>query len=281
MFKWLAILTGWLAKQSNQSSSQDLQLVSEDGEVGESKSLLAHLDDLRSTIIKIGVALFVGFNVCLVFANRILAFLEEPWHRIVPGPEGQLVSLRVTDAFFLWMKLAFYGGLVLASPAICYFLADFILPALKKKERSLLVPTFVFGTLLFLGGAAACYYFMIPQTLKAFLKYTDWLDMKRQWTAVDYVGFVTSFMLSVGVTFEVPLVILMLVRLGVVSARTVAGGRKVMIVGAVILAAILAPPDPLSMIMMSAPLIVICEITIWLAWFVERRRNKRLAKTYS
>ncbi|HXI85374.1 MAG TPA: twin-arginine translocase subunit TatC [Verrucomicrobiae bacterium] len=277
MLRWLAILTGWLAKQQNQDSSQELQIVSEDVE-SESKSFLAHLDDLRSTIIKIGVALFVGFNVCLVFANRILIFLEEPWRRIVPGPEGQLVSLRVSDAFFLWMKLSFYGGLVLASPAICYFLADFILPALKKKERALLMPTFIFGTLLFLAGAAICYYVMIPQTLRVFLKYTDWLDMKRQWTAVDYVGFVTNFMLSVGITFEVPLVILMMVRLGVLSARTVAGGRKIMIVGAVIIAAILAPPDPLSMIMMSVPLIVICEVTIWLAWLVERRRNKRPSK---
>jgi len=277
LLRWLAILTGWLAKQQNQDSSQELQIVSEDAE-GESKSFLAHLDDLRSTIIKIGVALFVGFNVCLAFANRILVFLEEPWRRIVPGPEGQLVSLRVSDAFFLWMKLSFYGGLVLASPAICYFLADFILPALKKKERALLMPTFIFGTVLFLAGAAICYYVMIPQTLKVFLKYTDWLDMKRQWTAIDYVSFVTNFMLSVGITFEVPLVILMMVRLGVLSARTVAGGRKIMIVGAVIIAAILAPPDPLSMIMMSIPLIVICEITIWLAWFVERRRNKRLSK---
>jgi sec-independent protein translocase protein TatC len=275
LLKWLAIFTGWLAKQQNPSPGQQLELVSEDAE-GESKSFIEHLEDLRSTIIKIGVALFIGFNVCLVFANRILAFLEEPWRRIVPGPEGQLVSLRVTDAFFLWMKLSFYGGLVLASPAICYFVADFILPALKKKERVLLMPTFIFGTLLFLAGAAICYFVMIPQTLKVFLKYTDWLEMKRQWTAVDYVGFVTNFMLSVGITFEVPLVILMLVRLGILSASTVAGGRKLMIVGAVILAAILAPPDPFSMIMMSLPLVVICEITIWLAWFVERRRNKRL-----
>ena len=278
MLRWLAILTGWLAKQQNQDSRQELQVVSADVE-GESKSFFEHLEDLRSTIIKIGVALFIGFNICLVFANRILIFLEEPWRRIVPGPEGQLVSLRVTDAFFLWMKLSFYGGLVLASPAVGYFLADFILPALKKKERALLMPTFIFGTLLFLAGAAICYYVMIPQTLKVFLKYTDWLDMKRQWTAVDYVGFVTNFMLSVGITFEVPLVILMLVRLGLLSAGTVAGGRKIMIAGAVILAAILAPPDPFSMIMMSLPLIVICEITIWLAWFVERQRTKRLRRS--
>jgi sec-independent protein translocase protein TatC len=232
LLKWLAIFSGWLAKQQNQDQG-----------------------------------------------NRILAFLEEPWRRIVPGPEGQLVSLRVTDAFFLWMKLSLYGGLVLASPAICYFVASFVLPALKKKERSLLMPTFIFGTLLFLAGAAICYYVMIPQTLKVFLKYTDWLDMKRQWTATDYVSFVTNFMLSMGITFEVPLVILILVRLGIVSAGTVASGRKIMIVGAVILAAVLAPPDPLSMVMMSVPLIVICEITIWLAWIVERQRNKRLTKS--
>ena len=280
MLRWLAIFTNWLAKQQDSDAVPDLPNTLDDGE-GEKKSFIEHLEDFRRTLIKIGVTLFISFNICLLFANRILQFLEEPWRKIVPGPEGQLVSLRVTDAFFLWMKLAFYGGLVLASPAVCYFLTDFILPALKKKEKELLMPTFIFGTLLFLAGAAVCYYLMIPQTLKVFLKYTDWFDMKRQWTAVDYVGFVTSFILSVGITFEVPLVILILVRLGIVSAKTVANGRKIMIAGAVLLAAVLAPPDPFSMIMMSLPLIVICEMTIWLAWFVERWRLKRLAKAQS
>lgn len=280
MLRWLAIFTNWLAKQHEADSSQNLPDTFEDGE-GEKKSFIEHLEDFRRTLIKIGIALFIGFNICLVFANRILAFLVEPWRRIMPGPEGQLISLRVTDAFSLWMKLAFYGGLVLAFPAVCYFLAEFILPALRKKEKDLLMPTFIFGTLLFIAGAAACYYLMIPQTLKVFLKYTEWFEMKRLWTAVDYVGFVTSFILSVGITFEVPLVILILVRLGILSAKTVASGRKIMIAAAVILAAVLAPPDPLSMIMMTLPLIVICELTIWLAWFVERWRIKRLAKAQS
>jgi sec-independent protein translocase protein TatC len=280
LLRWLAIFTNWLAKQHDSDAGPGLPATLDDGE-GEKKSFIEHLEDFRRTLIKIGIALFIGFNICLLFANRILQFLEEPWRKIVPGPEGQLVSLRVTDAFFLWMKLAFYGGLVLASPAVCYFLTDFILPALKKKEKDLLMPTFIFGTLLFLAGAAVCYYLMVPQTLKVFLKYTEWFDMKRQWTAVDYVGFVTSFILSVGITFEVPLVILILVRLGILSAKTVASGRKIMIAGAVLLAAVLAPPDPLSMIMMSLPLIVICELTIWLAWFVERWRLKRLAKAQS
>jgi sec-independent protein translocase protein TatC len=217
LLRWLAIFTNWLAKQHDSDAGPDLPATLDDGE-GEKKSFIEHLEDFRRTLIKIGITLFISFNICLLFANRILQFLEEPWRKIVPGPDGQLVSLRVTDAFFLWMKLAFYGGLVLASPAVCYFLTDFILPALKKKEKELLMPTFIFGTLLFLAGAAVCYYLMIPQTLKVFLKYTEWFDMKRQWTAVDYVGFVTSFILSVGITFEVPLVILILVRLGILSA---------------------------------------------------------------
>ena len=132
MLRWLAIFTNWLARQPEADSGQDLPDTLEDGG-GERKSFIEHLEDFRRTLIKIGIALFVGFNICLLFANRILLFLEEPWRRIMPGPEGQLVSLRVTDAFFLWMKLAFYGGSVLASPAVFYFLMEFILPALKKK----------------------------------------------------------------------------------------------------------------------------------------------------
>jgi len=114
---------------------------------------------------------------------------------------------------------------------------------------------------------------MIPQTLKAFVKYSAWLGIKPQWTVSSYIGFVTQFMLAVGATFEVPLVILVLVRLGVLQAATVARSRRIMMAVAVVLAAILAPPDPLSMIIMAIPLIGLFEVTIWLARLVERRAN--------
>ncbi len=276
MLRWLVRLAGWLGEQGpSDSTAKILPLDSAAADDGESKPFIEHLEDLRRTLFKIGAALFIGFNVCMVFANRILFFLEAPLSKVVPDSGNYLQSLNVTDSFVLWMKLAFYGGILLATPAIFYFLSDFILPALKREEKRLLMPTFLFGAFMFVAGAAACYYLMIPQTLRVFIKYSEWLKIKPQWTVTSYISFVTQFMLSMGVTLEIPLVILLLVQLGVISARTVARGRKLMITGAVILAAILAPPDPLSMLMMSMPLIAICEVTIWLSWLVEYRRRKR------
>lgn len=220
-------------------------------------------------MIRIAVAWFVGFNVCLIFANRLFAFLIAPLSRVMPNPESCLQSLNVTDSFVLAVKLSAYGGLILTLPLILYFIAGFILPALKPKERSAIVPAFLIGTVLFVVGAAACYYAMVPQTLKAFIKYSEWLGIKPQWTVSSYIGFVTQFMLSMGVTFEVPLVILILVRLGVVSAATVTRSRRIMIAVAVVLAAVLAPPDPLSMVVMAIPLIIMFEITARLAGLVE------------
>lgn len=235
--------------------------------------MVEHLEDMRRTLIRIAIALFIGFNLCLVFADRILFFLEAPLYRIVQNPKECLQSLNVTDSFVLAMTMSFYGAVLLAMPAILYYIADFVLPALKPKERASILPSFVGGALLFVAGVAVCYYAMIPQTLKAFIKYSAWLDIKPQWTVSSYISFVTQFMLSVGLTFEVPLVILVLVRLGVVSASTVARSRKIMIAVAVILAAILAPPDPLSMAVMAIPLVMMFEVTIWLAKFAEKRRR--------
>ncbi len=239
------------------------------------KPMVEHLEDLRRTLIRIAVTLLISFNLCLVFANRILFFLEVPLCRVVQNPKDCLQSLNVTDSFVLAMTLSFYGAVILAMPVVLYYIADFILPALKPNERESILPSFVFGALLFIAGVVVCYYVMIPQTLKAFIKYSAWLEIKPQWTVSSYISFVTQFMLAVGLTFEVPLVILLLVRLGVVRASTVARSRKIMIAVAVILAAILSPPDPLSMVVMAVPLIMMFEVAVWLAKFAEKRMRSR------
>jgi sec-independent protein translocase protein TatC len=232
-----------------------------------------HLEDLRQMLFRMLGALFIGFNLCLIFANRLLLILEWPLYRVAPRPEQFLQSLNVTDSFVLAMKVGFYGGMVVTAPALLYFLARFILPALKRREKELLVPVCVIGTLLFLLGAGICFLWIVPQTLRAFIKYSEWLKIEPRWTITSYVEFVTQFMLAMGVTFEVPLVMLILVRLRIMSATTVRKGRKVCIALAVVISAVIAPPDPLSMILMSLPLIALFEATIWVAWWMERKKR--------
>lgn len=246
----------------------------EDAEV---KSFGDHLEDLRRMLFKTLAALFIGFNVCLIFANRLLSFIEQPLYRAVAKPDRFLQSLNVTDSFVLAMKMAFYGGLVLTMPALVYFIAQFVLPALKPHEKRLLLPVCIFGALLFLAGAALCFYWVVPQTLIAFIKYSEWMNIEPHWTVSSYVEFVTQFILAMGLTFEVPLVLLVLVQLGVVSATTVRKGRKVFIAIAVVISAVIAPPDPLSMILMALPLIALFEVTIWVAWLLGRRKQPQLS----
>jgi len=265
----------WFAKRKSADDPAQAEIVVTEEDEGLVKPFFEHLEDLRKTLMRILGCLFITFNVCLVFANRILFFLERPLYHILHTPGSFLQSLNVTDSFVLAMKLAFYGGLLLGAPPIFYYLAQFILPALKRHEKRLVLPVFVLGTLLFVAGAACCYFLMVPQTLRVFIKYSEWLQIEPKWTITSYVSFVTQFMLSVGLTFEAPLVLLILVRLGILSQRALRGGRKMMIAAAVVIAAILAPPDPLSMMLMALPLVVVFEITIWLAWFVERRQDKR------
>jgi sec-independent protein translocase protein TatC len=246
-----------------------------DGDEGETKPFLEHLEDLRKTLFRILAALFVGFNLCLVFANKLLFFLEWPLYKTVPHPERFLQSLNVSDSFVLAMKMSFYGGLVLTVPVILYFLAQFILPALKPKEKNAVLPICVFGALLFLAGAAMCFVWIVPKTLKAFIQYSEWMQIEPHWTVTSYVEFVTQFILAMGLTFEVPVVILILVRVGILGAGTLRKARKVCIAIAVVIAAIVAPPDPLSMILMSLPLIVLFEATIWVAWWMERKKRTK------
>ena len=279
MLRWLPSLVKWFAEQQVPDSSPPPSGGGEtpDGE-GETKPFFEHLEDLRKMLFRMVGALFIGFNVCLVFAPRLLRFLEWPLCRAVPDEEKRkafLQFLNVTDSFVLPMKIAFYGGLILTAPVLLYFLAQFILPALRQKERKLLVPICLVGSVLFLSGAAMCFVVIMPPTLKAFIKYSEWMDIQPHWTVTSYVEFVTQFMLAMGLTFEVPLVMLSLVQLGVMKAATLRRGRKVCIALAVVISAVVAPPDALSMILMSLPLIALFEATIWVAWFIDRRREKR------
>ena len=250
---------------------------SQSADVVEVKSFGEHLDDLRAMLFKTVAALFIGFNICLVFANRLLFFLEQPLYQAVAKPDRFLQSLNVTDSFVLAMKMAFYGGLVLTMPVLLYFIAQFVLPALKPREKKLLLPVCFFGALLFLAGVALCFFWVVPQTLRAFIKYSEWLNIEPHWTVSSYVEFVTQFMLAMGLTFEVPLVLLVLVQLGVVSATTVRKGRKVCIAIAVVISAVVAPPDPLSMVLLAIPLIALFEVTIWVAWLMDRRKRPQLS----
>jgi len=262
-------LRRWFRRESATPEDEATPLEIADG--GPVKPFVEHLEDLRGTLFKILGALFVGFNVALLSANHILSFLTRPLRQVTDHPEKFLLSLNVTDSLVLSMKIALYVGLIISAPAICYFLGEFILPALRPREKRLMWPAFAWGTLLFLAGCATCFFLIVPQTLRAFIQASRWLGIEPRWTIDSYIGFITQFVLMCGLTFEIPLVMVILVRIGLLSYQTVRKGRKVLAAIAFTIAAFLAPPDPLSMMLMAAPLLVLFEIAIWLSWFSQRK----------
>jgi sec-independent protein translocase protein TatC len=190
----------------------------------------------------------------------------------------ELVNLSPANGFFVAFQVALYGGIVLASPFIFYFVAAFIFPALRMKEKYYVYRGLGFGLALFLTGGCFCYFLLMPVALAASQRYSLWLGFSAfQWKADEYISFVCKFILGMGLGFEMPVVILTLVKIGVLNYRILKAGRRYMIVINLVLGAILTTPEVITQIIMFVPLQLLYEISIWIAWYWEREEKKRQA----
>jgi sec-independent protein translocase protein TatC len=188
----------------------------------------------------------------------------------------ELVNLSPAGGFVVAFQVGLYGGALLASPFIFYFVAGFVFPALKIRERKYVYQGLVIGVGLFLTGVAFCYFLLMPVALAAAQMYSQWLGFGAlQWRAEDYISFVCKFMLGMGLGFELPVVILTLVKIGVIDYRTLAKARRYMIVINLILGAVLTTPEPITQLVMFVPLQLLYEVTVWIAWYWDRREKKR------
>ena len=190
-----------------------------------------------------------------------------------------LINLSPAGGFVVAFQVAIYGGTVLSSPFIFYFVATFVFPALKLRERKYIYRGLAFGGGLFLLGVAFCYFALMPLALAAAQMYSHWLGFGAfQWRAEDYISFVCKFLLGMGLGFELPVVILTLVKIGILDYRTLSKARRYVIVINLILGAVLTTPEPITQIVMFVPLQVLYEITVWIAWYWNRRDKKRAAR---
>jgi sec-independent protein translocase protein TatC len=187
-----------------------------------------------------------------------------------------LVNLTPAGGFFVAFQVAFYGGMVLASPFLLYFIASFVFPALRLKERKYIYRALFIGGGLFLIGVAFCYFILMPVALAASQMYSQWLGLgAMQWRAEEYISFVCKFMLGMGLGFELPVVILTLVKIGVLNYRMLRSMWRYMIVINLVLGAVLTTPEVVTQVLMAVPLYMLYEITVWVAWYWEWRDRKR------
>jgi sec-independent protein translocase protein TatC len=236
-----------------------------------SKPFLEHLEDLRWTIVKMAITLTIAMVLCFAFRGTLVRVMQQPLHSVDPQA-GVLRALGITDSITVSFHLAFYAGIVISFPLLLFFLAEFVLPALTLAEKKFLFPAIAVSFGLFLAGVLVCYFWLLPKTILFFFRDTQSLGWTPNWTVQQYYSFVTRFVLGFGLAFELPVVVLALVRFGLVTYEFMARTRPYAIVLIFILATIITPtPDVLTLIALSLPMVLLYESCIWIAWFMKRR----------
>ncbi len=237
---------------------------------------LDHLEELRWRILWSLIAILVGTVAGWLLLDRIdlIELLKRPIAPYLPG--GRLTFTSPAEPFMLTLKVAFALGCVLASPVVIYQVWAFLSPALYEREKRLIIPALGVGAVLFLGGAMACYQWLLPAALRVLLNFQP-TELTPMITIDRYFGMAIPFVIGCGLVAELPLVVTILASLGVVTPQFLARQRRFAIVIAAFLAALLTPPDAVSMLLMLGPLLLLYEISIWCAWVASRRRARRIA----
>lgn len=283
------------------------KVIDEDAEIEASRApLLEHLTELRTRLIICVVAFVLAFVVCFYFAEPISLFLFHPFkvantifasqgeghgHGLelltaliqataAPPTAGEPLALVFTaplEFFFAKLRLAGFGAIALAFPVLAFQLYRFVAPGLYRREKGAFLPFLFASPVLFLMGAALVYYIMLPFVL--------WFSLSQQIAGEgievsllprigEYLQLVTTLILAFGLSFQLPVVVTLLGMAGIISSETLAQGRRYAIVGVVVLAAIVTPPDPISQLMLAVPLALLYEVSIWCVRLIELRRRR-------
>jgi sec-independent protein translocase protein TatC len=250
-----------------------------------SAPLMEHLIELRRRLIWSIGGFFVAFLVCFFFAKKLFNLLVIPfkWATKWAGLDPHKVELIYTapqEFFFTQVKLAMFGGMVIAFPLIATQIYKFIAPGLYKNERNAFLPFLIASPILFLMGASLVYFFFTPMVMWFFLAMQqvgtdDQVQISLLPKVSEYLSLIMTLIFSFGLVFQLPVVTSLMTRVGMLSSKGLAEKRKWAIVIAFIVAAVLTPPDPMSQIGLALPTILLYEVSIWAARLIERDQEKQ------
>ncbi len=296
------------------TTTHDTDLVETGGGRAE-MPFLDHLEELRWRILKALAAILLGAVVCFVFSNSLLKVLTYPYEDAVISLESerssgaveavkqllqrwaaevdpkyasapsqpvpaelperrQLQALKPMTYFFISLQIALIGGFIVALPVVFYQFWQFVAPGLLSEERRLAIPVVGASVGCFCLGAAAAYWIVLPLGLRFFLALEP-PDMTSQWAVDIYISFVLRLLLGFGIVFEMPVVALILSRIGILTPEYMRGVRRYAIIIIFVLGAIFTPPDPLSQILMALPLLLLYEFSIWVSGTFGRNRQQK------
>jgi len=233
---------------------------------GIQESFLSHLFELRDRVVKSALAIIVVF-VCLVYwAPDIFHLFAQPLLQALPAG-GKMIVTDVTGSFFVPMKVTMLVAFLIALPVVMYQLWAFIAPGLYLHERKLILPLVVSSYTLFIIGMAFAYFLVFPTVFKFMASYNAPLGAEMSTDIDNYLSFAMTTFLAFGITFEVPVVVVVLVRMGMVSLAKLKEVRPYVIVGAFVISAIVTPPDVLSQLLLAVPMTLLYELGLLIARF--------------
>ena len=261
----------------------------EEDEVQASKApLLEHLNELRTRLIWSIIVLAVAAGVCFAFATDIYNFLIAPYAAASVELRGEgapalgFVYLGPLEFFFAKLKLALFAGVFLAFPFIAYQLYAFVAPGLYKNERGAFLPFLIAAPLLFAAGAAFVYYVMIPMVARFALGQEQVtageVAIQHLPSVAAYLSLIMALMLAFGLSFQLPVILSLLGKIGVVGSDMLRSGRKYALVGVLAFAAFFTPPDVISQIMLTVPVMLLYEASIWCVALMERANAREDAE---
>lgn len=255
-----------------------------EGSDGGKMPLLDHLIELRSRLLKSVVGLLVIFVTCFFFAENIFEYLQRPLADalIAKGVDGRVLRIIFTgpaEVFITYVKMAFFAAAFLSCPLFLTQIWLFVAPGLYKTEKSAFAPFLVASPVLFFIGGALVYYVIYPLALSFFLGFETpggegTLPIELEARVSEYFSLLMKLIFAFGLCFQLPVIMTLLARVGLATSKGMAAKRKYAVVGVFVVAAIFTPPDPLSQVSLAIPIVLLYEISIYMARLVEKKRPK-------
>ena len=238
--------------------------------MAEEESLVSHLIELRNRLIKSLIVVLLLFGVCFYFSGEIMRFLSLPLYQALPAGSKPVFTDQA-GAFFTLTKVAFLTAVLVSLPWILYQAWAFVAPGLYEHERRFAMPLIVSSVAFLVLGIGFAYTFVLPAAYKFFIKMSAGTGAEVLQDLQRYWDFTLAIFFGFGLTFEVPVVQMLLVKVGIVNVTQLRHARRYVVVGAFVVAAVLTPPDVLSQFMLAIPLIILYELGIFLAGFIKAR----------
>ncbi|MBF0136648.1 MAG: twin-arginine translocase subunit TatC [Magnetococcus sp. DMHC-1] len=240
----------------------------------EKAPFLDHLIELRHRLVVSAATIIGSFLLCWgLFSQELFAFLSQPLRDIL-GPTGKMVMTAPHEAFFTYAKISFFTGLFLSIPVVLTQLWLFVAPGLYKNEKKAFLPFLIAAPVLFFVGGAAAYYVVFPTAFRYFLGLVTDQSIETMITMRSYLDLVIALIFAFGLTFELPVALLLLIKSRILSTASLINKRRYNIVLVFVIAAFLTPPDPISQILLAIPMLAMYEISILLGRRIEKNRAR-------